>query len=148
MPVSKHGLKTSVTRSGKKNEIATASPAKEVIGTGTVEEFFARARDYARKADAGVLIEPFRRVTFEDPKDLVAVLTPRRIELLRAVRKHSSSIAEIAAALNRDRRAVVRDVEVMEHYGLLLVKIETNPRHGRQKRIMAGAASFELRATL
>ena len=153
-------------RSGKKNELERAgekhktvedrpnlparehAPAKDVIGTESVEEFFARGKETARKADAGLPIAPSRRISFEDPRDLAAVLTPRRIELLRAVRRHSSSITEIAAELSRDRRAVARDVALMKRYGLLKVKTELNPSHGRRTRVEAEAASFELRATL
>ena len=54
---------------------------KTVIKTGTTEDFFARGRDLARRADRHEKFESQRTITFEDPVDLLKLLTPAKLDL-------------------------------------------------------------------
>lgn len=118
------------------------------VGVGTVEEFFERSLDRARKLDRGERLTPEMRLTFEDPADLVRATTLKRVEIIHTVRKHSAAVSELARLLHRDRAAVDRDVKVLESLGLVKTDWETNPGHGRRKIVRPLAAKYELVATI
>ncbi|MBV9156349.1 MAG: MarR family transcriptional regulator [Acidobacteriaceae bacterium] len=84
------------------------------------EAFFARGRRGAQLADECKPIPFSRVVAFEDAEDLPAVLTPRRVLLLKTLKDSPGSIAELARKLKRHRSAVTRDVQVLEQLGLLI----------------------------
>lgn len=119
---------------------------KLTITTGTAEEFFSRGRELARRLDRGEGIPVENIITFEDPEDILELVTAARVDLFRAVKEEPGSIAEIARRLHRDRSAVKRDVDILEAAGL--VQVETRPfhGHGRMKFVKAGADSFQLTA--
>src|SRR5690349_3843233 len=56
------------------------------VTTGTVEDFFRRSVQRARKLDRGEKLPAEMRLTFEDPADLVRVLSAQRIRVLLTVR--------------------------------------------------------------
>jgi predicted transcriptional regulator len=87
-------------------------------------------------------------MTFEDPSDLVRVLSAGRVRVLHAVRAKPAPVSELAATLGRDRKAVRRDVSLLESFGLLSAREETNPGHGRRRVIEPGAAQYRLVATI
>lgn len=87
-------------------------------------------------------------LTFEDPSDLARVLSAQRLRVLRAVRTKHTTVFELAVRLKRDRRAVRRDVSVLESYGLLITHEESNPGHGRRRVIEPRAARYQLVATI
>lgn len=59
-------------------------------------------------------------LSFESWARLVGVLTPRRLELLRHLRRHpAASIAALARALGRDYKRVHADVKVLAAAGLI-----------------------------
>ena len=106
---------------------------KVIVETGTAEEFFARGRDRAKKLDKGERLKREIRVTFEDPEALAQVLTGERIRLLKACRQKPRPMVKLAFTLRRDRTAVRRDVRILESFGLLRTREESNPGHGRVK---------------
>src|SRR5579859_7647859 len=55
------------------------SAKKLKVSTGTVEAFFERSRNRARKLDRGEKLPTEMRLTFEDPSDLLRVLTAQRV---------------------------------------------------------------------
>ena len=118
------------------------------VGVGTVEEFFERSLNRARKLDRGERLTPELRLTFEDPADLIRATTLKRVEIIHTVRKHSAAVSEIAILLHRDRAAVDRDVKVLESLGLVKTDWETNPGHGRRKIVRPLAGKYELVATI
>ena len=118
------------------------------VGVGTVEEFFERALNRARKLDRGERLTPEMRLTFEDPADLIRATTLKRVEIIHTVRKHSAAVSELAILLHRDRAAVDRDVKVLESLGLVKTDWETNPGHGRRKIVRPLAGKYELVATI
>src|SRR5215204_6299560 len=106
---------------------------KVVVGTGPVGEFFKRAHEDARKMDRGELIPPEIRVTFEDPIEMLRALSVERMRVLKTVQKHRAAkptVSSLAVMLKRDRKAVSRDVKVLESFGLLKTREQQNPGHG------------------
>ena len=106
---------------------------KITLRVGSTEDFFARLLEHAKKLDKGEVLPPGITITFEDPEDLLDVLTSERVRLLRRVKGESQQLSALAASLKRDVRAVSRDVSLLEQAGLLRTSYQTNPGHGRQK---------------
>jgi len=57
--------------------------SKVIFETGTAAEFFERTKEHARKLDRGEKLAPEIRFTFEDPADLLRVLSTERLRLLK-----------------------------------------------------------------
>ena len=87
-------------------------------------------------------------LTFEDPADLVRVLSAERVRVIHAVRKKPARVSELAVTLGRDRKAVRRDVSLLESFGLISAREEVNPGHGRRKIIEPLAAKYQLVANI
>ena len=85
------------------------------------DEFFAAARILARQLDSGWRPEkPSVRLCFDDLPTLLRYLTPKRFELLVALRASGhSSISALAKALQRQYRNVFDDVKSLERLGLV-----------------------------
>lgn len=121
---------------------------KVTIKTGTPEQFFERGRKIARLADAGGRIPGHAILSFEDPADVLKLLTPARLALFQAARDQPGSITEIAGRLKRDRSAVKRDVDELEKAGLLKTEMQVLPGHGLMKHVRLAARRFNLEARL
>ena len=124
----------------KKNKVA--------IKTGGSEEFFRRVRARAEKLDRGESLPAEITISFEDPMDLLNILTSERVRLLGRAKIGSLPISDLADGLKRDVRAVSRDVAVLERAGLLRTSYRTNPGHGRLKIVEAVARGYRLTANL
>ncbi len=121
---------------------------KVTLMTDSTEGFFNRLRANARKLDKGETLLPQVTVSFEDPADLLKVLTSERVRLLRSVKGNTLQISALAGGLNRDVRAVSRDVTLLEKIGLLRTRYESNPGHGRLKVVESVAQEYRLIANL
>jgi predicted transcriptional regulator len=113
-----------------------------------VEAFFERARKAAELADKGERIHPSRVVAFEDLEDLLTLLTPQRLVLLKTLKETPRSIAELARRLKRDRSAVARDVQLLEGYGVVEVSERPLSGHGMQKWVAPISRDIQLTAHL
>jgi predicted transcriptional regulator len=118
------------------------------IRTGTTEDFFDRLRDRARKLDKGEAPRPGITITFEDPAEMLQVLSSERVRLLRTVKKGPQGVFALATELRRHVRAVNRDISLLEKAGLLRTHYETNPGHGRLKVVEPVAREYKLVASL
>jgi predicted transcriptional regulator len=79
----------------------------------------ARFGDAWRRAARGERVDE-RHLSFESWEGLSRVLTGKRLELLRHLRRHpAGSVAALARALGRDYKRVHEDVEVLAASGLL-----------------------------
>lgn len=125
-----------------------AASADITLTTGPVDEFFTRSRERARKLDRGERIPAEIRVVFEDPADLLQVLSTERIRLLHAVGTKAIPVSQLARELKRDRQAVMRDVRLLESFGLLKTREAPNPGHGRQRIVAPLAARYQLVANI
>jgi predicted transcriptional regulator len=124
------------------------TPKNFSVGTGTSETFFERSLTRARKLDRGEALPVEMRLTFEDPADLLRLLTAQRVRVLHAVRKQPAPVSDLARLLKRDRTAVRRDVKVLLSFGLVKTYEESNPGHGRRKIVRPLASKYELVATI
>ena len=130
-----------------------ARPSKKVsprvmVSSGTVEAFVGRSLERARKMDRGEKLLSEISMTFEDPADLVRVLSAERVRVIHAVREKPAPVSELAVTLRRDRKAVKRDVSLLESFGLVSGREEINPGHGRRRIIKPRAAKYQLVATI
>lgn len=116
------------------------------LKAGNEQEFFRRGKVLARLADAGQPIPEERTVSFEDPADLLRLLTASRLDVFRSVKSEPGSITVIAERLHRDRSAVKRDVDQLAQVGLVTIETKTLPGHGLMKEIRAAAGIFRLEA--
>jgi predicted transcriptional regulator len=140
-----------------KNAIKTVSPNTTVRGRTSVKarvitdsagSFFSRSRERARRLDRGEKLPAQIIVGFEDPSDLLRVLSVERVRVLRGVRRAPLAISKLASDLGRDRKAVMRDVSLLESLGLIKTREEPNPGHGRRRIVEALAAEYQLVATI
>ncbi|HYS42413.1 MAG TPA: hypothetical protein VEM32_00390 [Geobacteraceae bacterium] len=91
------------------------------VGIKSDDEFFAEAREIARKLDTGWRPEqPVERLYFDDLPTLLKYLTPKRFELLNTLHAMGHvSINALAKKLHRQYRNVFDDVKVLERLGLV-----------------------------
>jgi predicted transcriptional regulator len=122
---------------------------KVKVDTGTVAEFFERSKVRAEKLDRGEKLPAEFRITFEDPADLLRAISPERLRVLYTIRKKTKpTISRLAVILKRDRRAVSRDVKLLEGLGLLRTRNEVNPGHGAMTVVEPLAEEYHLEATV
>ncbi len=122
--------------------------SKLTIKTATEKDFFKRGKKLAKLADAGKPIPQESVISFEDPADVLKLLTAARLALFSAIKEAPGSITAISDRLHRDRSAVKRDVDVLAKAGLVNVSVKTLPGHGRMKEVRAAAKRFRLEAVL
>jgi predicted transcriptional regulator len=118
------------------------------IKTGSTNEFFSRLRGHAKKLDRGERLPAEITISFEDPMELLNILTAERVRLLRRTKAGSLPISDLAVGLKRDVRAVSRDVVLLEKAGLLRTSYRANPGHGRLKIVEPVAQEYRLTASL
>jgi predicted transcriptional regulator len=121
---------------------------KVKIGVDTVDGFFARARERARKLDRGENLPTEIIISFEDPADMLRVLSAERVRLLRLARQKPMAVSELAGGLKRDTRAVSRDVDLLEEFGILRSSYEANPGHGKRRIVRSLANRYQLQAAI
>ena len=124
------------------------STPRVTVSSGSVDTFIARSLGRARKLDRGERLPPEITMSFEDPADLVRVLSAERVRVIHAVRERPAPVSELAVTLRRDRKAVKRDVSLLESFGLVSAREEINPGHGRRRIIEPLAAKYQLVATI
>ena len=127
---------------------AKKTSSKVMVSSGSVEAFIGRSLERARMMDRGESLPSEITMTFEDPADLVRVLSAERVRVIHAIRKKPAAVSELAATLRRDRKAVKRDVTLLESFGLVNAREEINPGHGRKRVIEPRAARYQLVATI
>jgi predicted transcriptional regulator len=76
--------------------------------------------DAWERAERGEPVETETHVTFESWAGLAAVLSPKRVELLRHLhRAPAANVAELSRAVGRDYKRVREDVEALVAAGLI-----------------------------
>jgi len=118
------------------------------VSTGTADEFFERSLERARKIDRSEKLIPEITLTFEDPAEMMQLLSTQRVRIIECLRKNSVPISELATILKRDRKAVSRDVKLLESFGLVKTHDTPNPGHGKMKVVETLAAKYQLVATI
>lgn len=122
--------------------------SKLTIRTATEEDFFKRGRKLAKLADQGARLPAEQIISFEDPAEVLKLLTAARLVVFRAIKSQPGSITAISERLHRDRSAVKRDVDELEKAGLVRVEAKALPGHGMMKEVRVTADRFKLEAIL
>ena len=111
------------------------------VHVGTMEDMGRRFVSAWRRLENGEKVRE-RHLTFEDLPGLLNALTPKRLELLREVRRETvPSVRALADRLGRDYKRVHGDVNTLSAVGLL-VRDET----GISAPYDVIQADFDLRA--
>jgi predicted transcriptional regulator len=121
---------------------------KLIVKTGEEADFFMRGRKFAQLADQKRKLPEESVVSFEDPADILKLMTTARLDLFRAIKEQPGSITAISERLHRHRSAVKRDVDELAKVGLVRVEPRVLPGHGRMKEVRVTAQRFKLEALL
>jgi len=119
-----------------------------LIRTDSVDSFFARARNAARKADSGKNFQEKMTITFEDPQQMFMVLSIARRRIMIEVMKKPQTVRDLVRNLNRNRATIVRDIRFLEQKGLLICQKSSAESNGREKIVKSVAPKIELVAML
>lgn len=94
--------------------------SKLTVHVGSARDMGRRFAAAFDRAAAGENFEE-RHVTFLSLEEMMAALTPKRLELLRHLhRERAGSVKALATALGRDYKRVHEDVAVLESAGLVV----------------------------
>jgi len=89
-------------------------------------------------AERGEIGQPEITVTFESMEAFLRHVTPRRLEMVRFLRRHpTTSVADLARHLGRDYKNVHEDVDALATAGLI-------EREGRSLRAVADEIVLKL----
>lgn len=121
---------------------------KTIVQIATTAEFFQRGREVARLADRGARMVAQRIISFEDPADIAALLTPKRLALFSAVSAMPESIADVAARLQRNPRAVSQDVNLFVRLGIFVFESTQDASRGQRRKVRAATHELEIRCVI
>ncbi|MBI2090495.1 MAG: hypothetical protein HYT78_17425 [Deltaproteobacteria bacterium] len=101
------------------------------IGIRSTDDVLKEAAETMKRVAAGRKVRPKgHRLFFTSPEALRRFLTPKRLELIRLVRKHRPrSINELATLARRDFKRVYEDIRSLAEAGL----VELANDKGRKK---------------
>jgi predicted transcriptional regulator len=90
------------------------------IGIKDLRTVLEEARDTMERIAAGKTAQKIRDVNFTSYEAMRKILTPRRLELLHAIKEKSPrSVYELARLLGRDLRNVNDDLTILTNIGLV-----------------------------
>lgn len=110
---------------------------KVPIKTGSDADFFKRGVLISRALDASKPAPSKLILTFEDPSDLIKLISGARLNLFRAIKKEPGSITALAKRLKRNRSTVKRDIDAMQAAGMVIVTEKVHPGLRRIKVVCA-----------
>ena len=95
----------------------------------STEEFLEEANDTMKEIMAGEKISSKKGLYFENLSTMRKALTPKRLELLHAIKKkRPKSMYELAKLTNRDLKNVIQDLAFLERLGLVELKKNKDKR--------------------
>ena len=118
------------------------------IRTGKVDDFFLRAREAALKADRGEPFEEKVTISFEDPDQMLMLLSGGRRRIMLEVMKRPQTVQNLANILNRNRSTIAKEIRYLEEKGLLTRKKEQAKENRTEVFVEAVAPQIELVAML
>ncbi len=105
------------------------------IKSGTLDDFFASAKETAKEIDEGRKITP-KNIIWVEPNDLRALLKPERTKLVKFLRQNNRVIfSELMQAMGRTPASLNNDLNILSKYQLVRISREPNPGHGVRKVI-------------
>jgi predicted transcriptional regulator len=123
------------------------STMKITVRSDGFEGYKKRALARAAKLARLERVRPEITITFDNPLEMLEVLTAERIRLCETARQQPYSITALAAELKRDPKSVRRDVLKLEAAGVIRLQEQINPGHGRVRIVEPAAKRFELIAS-
>ena len=118
------------------------------IRTGKVDDFFSCAREAALRADRGEPLEEKVTISFEDPDQMLMLLSGGRRRIMLEVMKRPQTVQELANVLKRSRATIAKEIRYLEEKGLLSRKKEQAGENGSEVFVEAVAPQIELVAML
>jgi predicted transcriptional regulator len=118
------------------------------VFTDGLDGFARRSLTRAKKLDRGARMPASVSITFDDPLDMLAVLTPQRVKLIGIIKLKPMSVSDLADRLKREARSVRRDVNKLEEVGVVKTHKATNPGHGSVRIVVPVAETISLTATI
>ncbi len=116
--------------------------------TDGVDGFARRSLARAKKFDKGERVAKSVSITFDNPLDMLAVLTPQRVNLIEVIKLRPMSVSGLAVRLKREARSVRRDVNRLEEVGVVKTHKSANPGHGSVRMVAPVAEAISLTATI
>ncbi len=102
------------------------------IGIKTAEEGLRDFAETFQKALKGEKVAKKEGVYFESVEALRTFITPRRIELIRAIHQQKPSSAyELAKMVDRDVKSVMTDLAALKSLGLVTLNMEKENKRGK-----------------
>ena len=90
--------------------------------------------DVMKKIRKGEKDKPKFGLSFPDIEDFRKFFTPKRLELLKIIKKTKpNSIYELSKKLNRDIKSVTTDLHILKDYGLLELEKKVNKNNKSYK---------------
>lgn len=90
------------------------------LHVGSIDEMANRFANAWRRLERGEKVRE-THLTFFDLETMIATLSPKRLALLKHVRRHpASSVAELAKTLGRDYKRIHTDVAALVQAGLIV----------------------------
>ncbi len=120
------------------------------IKAGTLADFFDSAKETAREIDEGKKLSR-KNTIWVDPKDLMFLLKPERINLLKYLRKEKKVIfSKLMLAMKRSPVSLNNDLKILSKYDLVRITMEKNPGHGINKVVesILGSEKIEFRVEI
>ena len=103
------------------------------IKTGTLNEFFASAKETAREIDQGKKLTR-KNTIWVDSKDLMLLLKPERTNLVKYLRKEKKVVfSKLMDVMHRSPVSLNNDLKILSKYDLVHISKESNPGHGVNK---------------
>ena len=105
------------------------------IKAGTLNEFFASAKETAKEIDQGKKLTS-KNTVWVDSKDLMLLLKPERTNLVKYLRKEKKVVfSKLMNAMHRSPVSLNNDLKILSKYDLIHISKESNPGHGVNKVI-------------
>jgi predicted transcriptional regulator len=107
------------------------------IGLRPPGTIFREAGQVLNRVEAGKRVSPQREwIYFSDVRAMSKVLTPRRLEILKAVRDHRpESIRALAGLVDRDVKNVANDLALLASLGLVEMEVKDGSARRKAPRV-------------
>jgi predicted transcriptional regulator len=94
---------------------------KLIIGISTLEESLNETLEACKRTEKGLSTGPIHRIDFTDQAALFSALSPKRMELLRYLRRNGPmSARQLAKDLERDYKNVQGDIKMLSQLEIVV----------------------------
>lgn len=99
------------------------------VGVKSKDEFFRETHDFIARLEKGAKPKKHVGIYFDSLETLRSILTPKRLEIIRAIKKkRPTSIYSLAKGLGRDIKNVTDDLGHLEKAGLVELRKSVGSR--------------------